>query len=170
MMINVRTLRMRIFSFFPLLYHHFSSMTRTLDFAEKTEIVTEIDFVDSIMEEAEASSTPTSSKRRDNMRDSLLLDINNTVSEKNNAKNAIIEKLSINKKRRSGFDCRLYFSKVGKFIKRRMAFKPEIPDDPRLFSPKKKRLILACLACGSSLNGFCSTVYVRREKSPLHLL
>ncbi|CAO3627073.1 unnamed protein product [Mucor hiemalis] len=134
-------------------------MTRTLDFAEKTETVTEIDFVDSIMEEAEASSTPTSSKRRDNMRDSLLLDINNTVSEKNNTKNAIIEKLSINKKRRSGFDCRLYFSKVGKFIKRRMAFKPEIPDDPRLFSPKKKRLILACLACGSSLNGFCSTVY-----------
>lgn len=46
------------------------------------------------------------------------------------------------------------------WIHTRMAFRPSVTDDPRLLSKGKKRLILACLALGSSLNGFCSTVYV----------
>lgn len=140
-------------------------MTRTPDFAEKTEIVTELDLVDSMVGGAGANNTPASSSRRDNLRDSLLIEIDYNVLEQNNRKNSIIKKLSINKKRRSSFDCHLFLHKVGRFIKKKMAFKPKIPDDPRLFSAKKKRLILACLACGSSLNGFCSTVYVRREKN-----
>ncbi|KAI9489170.1 major facilitator superfamily domain-containing protein [Zychaea mexicana] len=40
-----------------------------------------------------------------------------------------------------------------------MAFRPPVPTDPRLFSKSRKRWILACLALGSSLNGFCSTIY-----------
>ncbi|KAI8048217.1 hypothetical protein BDF21DRAFT_203144 [Thamnidium elegans] len=46
------------------------------------------------------------------------------------------------------------------WITRKMAFKPTVSQDPRLFPKWKKQLILACLAAGSSLNGFCSTVYV----------
>lgn len=49
---------------------------------------------------------------------------------------------------------------VMSYIKTKMGFKAVVADDPRLFSPTKKRLILAALALGASLNGFCSTVYV----------
>lgn len=59
---------------------------------------------------------------------------------------------------------RQWCKKMIKFIQKRMAFKPSVPDDPRIFSPAKKRVILACLASGSSLNGFCSTVYVNMTK------
>lgn len=138
-------------------------MTRTLDFAEKTEITTESDLADSMVGGAGANNTLASSSRRDNMRDSLLIEMDDNVLEQNNRKSSIMKKLSINKKRRSSFDCHLFLHKVGRSIKKKMAFKPEIPDDPRLFSAKKKRLILACLACGSSLNGFCSTVYVKKK-------
>ncbi|KAL9538045.1 hypothetical protein MBANPS3_011242 [Mucor bainieri] len=48
---------------------------------------------------------------------------------------------------------------VMRFMRTKMAFKTKVADDPRLFSPSKKRLILAALALGASLNGFCSTVY-----------
>lgn len=49
---------------------------------------------------------------------------------------------------------------VMSYMKSKMALKTRVADDPRLFSPTKKRLILAALALGASLNGFCSTVYV----------
>ncbi|CEP16072.1 hypothetical protein [Parasitella parasitica] len=45
------------------------------------------------------------------------------------------------------------------YIRSKMAFKPAVTDDPRLQSAARKRLILAALALGASLNGFCSTVY-----------
>ncbi|KAG1079278.1 hypothetical protein G6F42_023847 [Rhizopus arrhizus] len=48
---------------------------------------------------------------------------------------------------------------VMSYMKSKMALKTRVADDPRLFSPTKKRLILAALALGASLNGFCSTVY-----------
>ncbi|KAL7315116.1 hypothetical protein PS15m_006610 [Mucor circinelloides] len=48
---------------------------------------------------------------------------------------------------------------VMSYMKSKMALKTQVADDPRLFSPTKKRLILAALALGASLNGFCSTVY-----------
>ncbi|GAN10654.1 MFS general substrate transporter [Mucor ambiguus] len=48
---------------------------------------------------------------------------------------------------------------VMRYIKTKMAFKVKVADDPRLFSPSEKRFILAALALGASLNGFCSTVY-----------
>ncbi|CAO3685069.1 unnamed protein product [Rhizopus stolonifer] len=50
-------------------------------------------------------------------------------------------------------------STVWTFIKKRMAFKPPVTQDPRLLSSLQKGLILACLSLGSSLSGFCSTVY-----------
>lgn len=46
------------------------------------------------------------------------------------------------------------------FVRSRMAFRPPVPHDPRLFSARQKRWILVCLAFGGSLNGFCSTIYV----------
>ncbi|KAI8088705.1 major facilitator superfamily domain-containing protein [Halteromyces radiatus] len=52
------------------------------------------------------------------------------------------------------------WNRVLLFLQTHMAFKPPVPDDPRLFSIKKKRLILACLAMGSSLNGLCSTIFL----------
>ena len=51
-------------------------------------------------------------------------------------------------------------ARITKIVKSRMAFRPPVPHDPRLFSKSRKRWILACLALGSSLNGFCSTIYV----------
>ncbi|KAL0146377.1 major facilitator superfamily domain-containing protein [Mucor lusitanicus] len=50
-------------------------------------------------------------------------------------------------------------AQVMRYMKSKMAFRAQVADDPRLFSPNKKRLILAALALGASLNGFCSTVY-----------
>lgn len=47
-----------------------------------------------------------------------------------------------------------------RFLQTHMAFKPPVLHDPRLYSTKRKRLILACLALGSSLNGLCSTIFV----------
>jgi hypothetical protein len=47
-----------------------------------------------------------------------------------------------------------------KFLQTHMAFKPPVLHDPRLYSIKRKRMILACLALGSSLNGLCSTIFV----------
>lgn len=49
--------------------------------------------------------------------------------------------------------------KLVQIVKSRMAFRPPVPSDPRLFPKSQKRWILACLALGSSLNGFCSTIY-----------
>lgn len=60
------------------------------------------------------------------------------------------------------------WKRLFRVIKKRMAFKPPVRSDPRLYTRKKKRWILACLALGSSLNGFCSTVYVKSE--PISLL
>ena len=51
-------------------------------------------------------------------------------------------------------------TRIKEVVKSRMAFRPPVPHDPRLFSKSRKRWILACLALGSSLNGFCSTIYV----------
>lgn len=49
---------------------------------------------------------------------------------------------------------------VMRYMKTKMAFRAKVADDPRLFAPGRKRVILAALALGASLNGFCSTVYV----------
>ncbi|KAI8975402.1 hypothetical protein BDF20DRAFT_878444 [Mycotypha africana] len=54
-------------------------------------------------------------------------------------------------------------AKLVRSMKRRMAFKQPVDSDPRLISPLNKRFILAALALGASLNGFCSTVYVNKE-------
>ncbi|KAI9251829.1 major facilitator superfamily domain-containing protein [Phascolomyces articulosus] len=50
-------------------------------------------------------------------------------------------------------------ARIMALVKSRMAFRPPVPRDPRLFSVGQKRWILACLALGSSLNGLCSTIY-----------
>lgn len=61
------------------------------------------------------------------------------------------------------------------FVRSRMAFRPPVPHDPRLFSARQKRWILVCLAFGGSLNGFCSTIYVcdgwweRNNEELMHL-
>ncbi|KAI7896717.1 major facilitator superfamily domain-containing protein [Mucor mucedo] len=62
-------------------------------------------------------------------------------------------------KNKRSFAYHRLFHKFKTSVQQRMAFQPSVPNDPRLFSKNKKRLILACLAAGSSLNGFCSTVY-----------
>jgi hypothetical protein len=59
---------------------------------------------------------------------------------------------------------------VMSYLKTKMAFKAVVADDPRLFSPTKKKLILAALALGASLNGFCSTVYVSFDNITSYLL
>ncbi|KAI8138759.1 major facilitator superfamily domain-containing protein [Fennellomyces sp. T-0311] len=54
---------------------------------------------------------------------------------------------------------RSIWARITDIVKSRMAFRPPVPHDPRKFSKSRKRWILACLALGSSLNGFCSTIY-----------
>lgn len=66
---------------------------------------------------------------------------------------------SSKRKQQLYFNVTQYPKSFWRWIKRKMAFKPTVSQDPRLFSKRKKQLILACLAAGSSLNGFCSTVY-----------
>jgi hypothetical protein len=92
-----------------------------------------------------------------NTQGSLLIDI---VYQDELQQKYVKRRVSSKKNKQYYFNCCQLFRKMGRFIKTRMAFKPDVLDDPRLFSTKKKRVILACLACGSSLNGFCSTVYV----------
>jgi hypothetical protein len=82
----------------------------------------------------------------------------------------IKRRASSKKSQQRYFGCCQLFKKFKKLVKTRMAFKPEVPDDPRMFSTSNKRIILACLACGSSLNGFCSTVYVSKIATAIYFL
>ncbi|KAI8343427.1 major facilitator superfamily domain-containing protein [Chlamydoabsidia padenii] len=61
---------------------------------------------------------------------------------------------------RSGRFFQTCWRAIVKFLQTHMAFKPPVLHDPRLYSIKRKRLILACLALGSSLNGLCSTIFL----------
>lgn len=100
---------------------------------------------------------------------------NYTATEQNVRRSLLIDNQSIKrstsstyhqqqKKNKVYHTCHQIMLKFKKFVETRMAFQPPVPDDPRLFSKNKKRIILACLAAGSSLNGFCSTVYVCFKK------
>jgi hypothetical protein len=64
--------------------------------------------------------------------------------------------------------CAQWVSKWTKFVKKKMAFKSDVTEDPQLYTPHKKRLILTCLALGASLNGFCATIYVILKKPTLY--
>lgn len=122
----------------------------------------------SMLEPTDRAATSSSnyiSLDHNNIRRSLLIDDDNTRSEAISnlplsQQNIIKRNISVKKNKQHYFDCCQLLGTIWAFIKIRMAFKPPVPDDPRLLSPAKKRIILACLACGSSLNGFCSTVYV----------
>ncbi|KAI9261098.1 major facilitator superfamily domain-containing protein [Sporodiniella umbellata] len=50
-------------------------------------------------------------------------------------------------------------TRIKEFFKNKIAIKPPVNQDPRLLSPFTKGTILVCLSFGSSLSGFCSTVY-----------
>jgi hypothetical protein len=122
----------------------------------------ESSFYEPIDRAATSSSNYTVIDHKNNVRRSLLIDddIRSQQDESQlsrSQQNSIKRKISIKKNKQRYFEI---LGNIATFIKTRTAIKPSVTDDPRLFSPNKKRLILACLACGSSLNGFCSTVYV----------
>jgi hypothetical protein len=73
----------------------------------------------------------------------------------------IQRRVSLKKREQAKRVCHQWVSRFARFVKKKMAFKPDVTEDPHLYSSRKKRLILACLALGASLNGFCSTVYVK---------
>ncbi|KAI9269748.1 major facilitator superfamily domain-containing protein [Helicostylum pulchrum] len=119
---------------------------------EKTEFVSSSAFMDPIDSRPGTSSS--------HVRQSLLIDNLNYHETLGTPLQCDIDRRDSSKRQQQ-----LYFNVMQhpktfwRWIKRKMAFKPTVSQDPRLFSKRKKQLILACLAAGSSLNGFCSTVY-----------
>lgn len=130
------------------------------DDSERTESI--LVLPESLLEPIDRGGTSSSNytATEQNARQSLLIDNTHYQQELQETQTDMKRRVSTKQKNQLYFDCCQLFRNIGKSIKIRMAFKPSVPDDPRLFSPMKKRLILVCLASGSSLNGFCSTVYV----------
>lgn len=143
-------------------------MAKSFNDFEKTQV--EPDFNESVIDPIGVASTSNFetltntneyyNNNNSNFGDSFLIDT--AFYHDESQQKDIKRRASSKKSQQRYFGCCQLFKRFKIFVKTRMAFKPEVPNDPRMFSTSKKRIILACLACGSSLNGFCSTVSVSK--------